>query len=361
MQPNGSLTQLLATPTGTFDFFTAGAADPNGNLWLAKQDGFGVDWQLLERAADGTVTTRGTFNSTSPPTDLTADGAGNVYAAFGPVNYPVVNTFLGKTSQMNQNFGEIVRVLPDQAVVAGTGRPDPATGRQSGTALDLDLSPAGIALDPNGALLVSSGHAVYSIKDIAGAPTIAPPVTCPTTALVPGADLSGANLTRCDLTGASLAGTNLKGARLVDATLDGADLSGANLALADLSGTSAVGTNFSGAYLTGADVGSRLLVESGGTIPAAPDWTNPNLQGAHVDLLKLDGLTKLTGVNAVNLVGTPRLLPPDSLIIDGNLFGNGAAPRARTWPVTTSAHCPPSGRSLCAWMEWISPARTSPA
>jgi uncharacterized protein YjbI with pentapeptide repeats len=323
VQPDGSLVQILA-PSNYPNFFTALTVDPHGNLWMAEQNGLGTEWKLIERATDGTVSTHGSFSGFDPPTALAVAADGTVYAAFGRLTYPVVgfDTVGYRTTQNN----EVVRVLPNSGVVAGTGRPDPAGGRQFGNALGLDLTPEGIALDPSGALLVSSGHAVYSIQDVASAPAISAPATCPTADLVPGADLAGANLTGCDLTGAHLAGANLKGALLVDATLDGADLSGADLSVSDLSGTSAVGTNFSQADLTAASVGRRYLAQGPGDTAQVPDWTNANLEGATIEALDLDGLGNLNGVDAVRLVGMPRSLPASSAIVDGTLFGPGASP-----------------------------------
>lgn len=67
---------------------------------------------------------------------------------------------------------QVARIAPDDTVtvIAGTGTADPAAGVQTGAATSLDLTPAGIALTPNGSLLISSGHVVYRLIDPANAP-----------------------------------------------------------------------------------------------------------------------------------------------------------------------------------------------
>lgn len=78
---------------------------------------------------------------------------------------------------------QVVRLDPDGTVtpIAGTGNPDPATGRQYGDGLDLDLSPAGLAVTPNNGLLISSGHVVYRLdKPAQAGPTTTVPATTST-------------------------------------------------------------------------------------------------------------------------------------------------------------------------------------
>ncbi len=66
----------------------------------------------------------------------------------------------------------VFRLDPDNTlhVIAGTGSPDPGTGRQQGRALALNLSAQGVAVTHNGNLLVASAHAVYDLADPADVP-----------------------------------------------------------------------------------------------------------------------------------------------------------------------------------------------
>jgi hypothetical protein len=92
---------------------------------------------------------------------LAADTAGNVY--FAGQESVVVGTF---------NPEAVMRIEGDgvtETAIAGNGQPDPADSAQSGRALDLPLSPEGLALTPLKGLLVTSGHVVYRLEDPAHA------------------------------------------------------------------------------------------------------------------------------------------------------------------------------------------------
>ena len=69
----------------------------------------------------------------------------------------------------------IYRLSGDGVVlVAGNGMPDPSTGVLSGLGTAKPISPAGIAIAPNGSLLISSGHVVYGLNAPASAGSGAP-------------------------------------------------------------------------------------------------------------------------------------------------------------------------------------------
>ena len=53
--------------------------------------------------------------------------------------------------------------------IAGTGDPDPGTGAQTGYGPDMDVTPGGLAVGADGALLFSSGHVVSKLDDPAKA------------------------------------------------------------------------------------------------------------------------------------------------------------------------------------------------
>ena len=158
LQADGSVTNIY-TSTDPHPFIDLLAAGAPGTLY------FGGTCRL-----SGLIfrldTTTGIATDMSPLGGwllraLAADAAGNVY--FAGQESVVVGTY---------NPEAVMRIDSDgvtETAIVGNGLPDPADSAQSGTALDLPLSPEGLALTPLNGLLITSGHVVYRLQDPAHA------------------------------------------------------------------------------------------------------------------------------------------------------------------------------------------------
>jgi hypothetical protein len=358
---DGTLTRA-STITG----YTALAADPSGGIFAA------CTGLLVACAGSSSPTVDHLDEGSTTPTvvaspvtngvlsDLSVDAAGNLYA---------VITDSSLAAGVN-----VLRIDPDGTVttIAGNGTADPGTGAQYGNALDLALSPVGVAATENNGLLVSSGHVVYRLDHPSTAGPLLSPGGCYLSRFYPGVDLSGQNLSGvdfadCDLTGANLASTNLEGADLSGATVDGlksgsvtgtpaalptgwvlksgwligpgADLSGAIILGGDFSGVDFTGVDLSGTgfglgpNLSGADLSGAVLtappigfvgVDLSGANLSGLDLSTSTLSGstltgANIDDTDLSGAT-LDGVISGGLIGTPSALPPGWTLVDGTLI-----------------------------------------
>jgi hypothetical protein len=211
--PDGTISTVTTVPG-----FAAGpTATPDGDVYVgySQLDGLGKPQFIIERVtADGTTTpvatgtekvvslaaidddhlavmdyteqppplgmgtgfrleqvdvTTGAF-SALPNTGVFAMDAGLAASPDGTV-YVEGGVWNSGTTVTITADGEVVRGAGDSpTVIGGNGSPDPATSAQSGQATQLPLTPAGMALDANGDLLVSSGHVVYRLEQPEKAP-----------------------------------------------------------------------------------------------------------------------------------------------------------------------------------------------
>jgi hypothetical protein len=263
LMPDGSLQAVIS------DFAVSMTTDTAGDIYYADDNG-----TVHKRTPDGTVTTFASVAGLLQPsqgmvavTGLSVGPDGSVYAALGPTDL----VLLGAPEPVFEafNYNEVLRLGQGTAtVIAGSGdctqgaalcgTPDPGTGTQSGYGPQLAITPYGIAATAQNALLISSGHNVYSLED---ANTAEPwsGTLCGPTGIQPGTDASnvdlpGANLYRCNLTGVNFSNTNLSGANLTQANLTGANLTNANLSGANLSQATLDDANLSGTDLSGANL-----------------------------------------------------------------------------------------------------------
>ncbi len=147
--PDGTI-----TPVMTDQLISTVVADPDGGIFLVCLDFVGncAGSSNVQHLEEGSTTP--TFVAALPTPDLifelSIDASGNLYVA---------------TSAGDVSEGNVLRIDSDGTVttIAGNGMADPGTGKQMGYALELPLSPMGIAATKNNGLLVSSGHVVYRI------------------------------------------------------------------------------------------------------------------------------------------------------------------------------------------------------
>jgi len=100
---------------------------------------------------------------------------------------------------------------------------------------------------------------------------------------LPRANLSGADMKNTKLGNINLRGANLSRTNFSSASMPNANLRGANLSNAIMKRASLRSANLRGANLTGADL-------------RGADLTGANLRSAKTEGMKVDGTTKLTGV-----------------------------------------------------------------
>ena len=161
LQADQSFRPVITYPAGTIVLSLKTGAD--GNLYdsIYNSSTYSSTVQRLN-VATGTTTTVVPAISSKIIVDVAVASDGTIYGT------DLTNLLGGYTDR-------VYRLSEDGGVtIAGNQHPDPGTGVLSGLGTAAPISPAGIAIAPNGSLLISSGHVVYSLNAPASAGSGAP-------------------------------------------------------------------------------------------------------------------------------------------------------------------------------------------